>query len=31
MDRHLGKRDWALADVNDIEAFLAPCQGRSAG
>jgi hypothetical protein len=23
MDRYLGKRDWALADVNDIEAFLA--------
>jgi site-specific recombinase XerD len=23
MDRELGKRDWALADVSDIEAFLA--------
>jgi integrase len=23
MDRYLGKRDWALADVHDIEAFLA--------
>ena len=23
MDGHLGKRDWALADVHDIEAFLA--------
>jgi hypothetical protein len=25
MDRHLGKRDWALAGVYDIEAFLPPC------
>lgn len=26
-----GKQDWALADVHDIEAFLAPCPAGGSG